>query len=182
MRAYFITRLLWTVPVLIGAMTVIFIVMQILPGDVALAIRGGEEGSAASAADVERLRVELGLNRPLHIRYLEWLAGVARLDLGTSLWTGQPVMQEVALRFPVSLQLVVMAVIVSALLAVPVGIVSALKQDSFIDYGLRSLLIGGLSIPNFWLGMLIILGLTLAFRWLPPLEYATVLTDPATSL
>lgn len=178
MRTYLMTRLVWTVPVLIGAVTVIFVIMQILPGDVALVIQGGDEGSRLSAEDLGRLRARMGLDRPIHVRYLEWLSGVARLDLGVSLWTGQPVIQEVGLRFPVSLQLVIMSVLLSALLAIPIGILSALKQDSFTDYALRSLLIGGLSIPNFWLGMLVILGLMSTFRWLPPLDYATIFTDP----
>lgn len=181
MWAYIARRLLWAIPVVLGTVTFIFIIMQIMPGDIALVILGSEEGMTASPEQIAQLRTELGLDRPLYVRYLEWLWGVARLDLGRSLWTGEPLTHALAKRFPVSFQLAVMAVLLSMILAVPSGIIMAIKQDSVIDYFLRGVFIAGLSIPSFWFAILIVLFLVVIFGWYPPLGYATFLTDPKTS-
>lgn len=172
MRAYIIRRLLWAVPILFGAITLVFFLLNVLPGDIATIILGGEEG-IVNPEQVEMLREQLGLNRPLYEQYFSWLSGVVRLDFGTSLWTGRTVVSELALRLPYTTALVVLSVLISIITAIPIGIISALRQDSWLDYTLRSGVIAGISIPNFWFAMLIVLLIVQVFGWFPPIAYAT---------
>jgi peptide/nickel transport system permease protein len=181
MREYLIRRILLIVPTLFGALTLIFFIMNILPGDVALMILGADTGQASPEA-LARMREQLGLNRPLYIQYLSWLWGVVQLDFGTSLWTGVPVFQEIWVRLPITLTLIVFSVMLSMVLAIPIGILAALRQDSWVDYGLRVFTISGLSIPSFWFGLMVILFLLLVFRWFPPLTYAVIYSNPWVSL
>ncbi len=169
------------VPTLFGAVTFIFLIMKILPGDIAMMILGEETGQG-SPEQVALLREQLGLNRPLYVQYFSWLWGIVRLDFGTSLWTGLPVFHEIWIRLPITLTLITFSVIISMVLAVPIGIVAALKQDSWVDYGLRVFTIAGLSIPSFWFGMMVILILLVVFSWFPPLTYAVIYTNPWVSL
>lgn len=181
MRDYLIRRLLFMIPTLFGALTLIFFIMNILPGDVALMVLGEATGQASPEA-LARLREQLGLNRPLYVQYLSWLWGVVQLDFGTSLWTGIPVFAEIWVRLPITLTLIVFSIFLSMVLAVPIGIIAARRQDSLVDYGLRLFTISGLSIPSFWFGMMVILFLLVAFRWFPPLTYAVIYTNPWVSL
>lgn len=181
MREYLIRRILLIVPTLFGALTLIFFIMNILPGDIALMILGADTGQASPEA-LARLREQLGLHRPLYVQYLSWLWGVVQLDFGTSLWTGMPVFAEIWVRLPITLTLIVFSVCVSMVLAIPIGILAALKQDSWVDYGLRLFTISGLSIPSFWFALMVILFLLLVFRWFPPLTYAVIYTNPWVSL
>ena len=181
MKEYIVRRLLLMVPTIFGAVTLIFLLMNILPGDIAMMILGEDTGQA-SPEQVARIREQLGLNRPLYVQYFSWLWGIVRLDFGNSLWTGQPVFHEIWIRLPITLTLISFSVLISAALAVPVGILAALRQDSWVDYGLRLFTISGLSIPSFWLGMLVILFLLIVFSWFPPLTYSVIYKDPWTSL
>jgi len=178
--AYILRRLLWAIPTLLGAVTIIFLVMRVLPGDVAMVILGGE--GDIDPVQYQVLRTELGLNRPLYEQYFSWMWGFLRLDLGISLWTGEPVWTEIWTRIPYSLTLIALAVTLTVLMAVPIGVLSALKQDTWIDYGLRSFAIAGLSIPGFWFGLLVLLFTVTLFKWSPPLAYAPVYRDPLTAL
>jgi peptide/nickel transport system permease protein len=101
-----------------------------------------------------------------------------RFDLGRSMWTGAPIVEEIKLRFALSLQVAVMATLVATFLAIPLGVVAALKQDTWVDYAVRVFSIAGLAMPSFWLGILIILGLLIVFRWLPPMVYTPFWIDP----
>lgn len=181
MRHYLVRRILLIFPTLFGALTLIFFIMNILPGDVALMILGADTGQASPEA-LARLREQLGLDRPLYVQYLSWLWGVVRLDFGTSLWTGVPVLAEIWVRLPITLTLIVFSVLLSMVLAIPIGILAALRQDSWVDYGLRVFTISGLSIPSFWFGLMVILFLLLVFRWFPPLTYAVIYSNPWVSL
>lgn len=181
MGTYAVRRLISLLPILLGISLVVFLIMRMLPGDVAAMILmgGDEEGSSgASREAIEALRVQLGLNAPLHEQYFDWIWGLLRLDAGTSLWSGRPVMQEIAERLPLTLELAFLALGISLIIAIPIGIVSALKQDTWIDYFFRSFSIGGLALPSFWLGTLVILGLTVWFNWTPPLGYVSLWQDP----
>lgn len=181
MKEYLLRRVLLILPTLFGALTLIFIIMNILPGDIALMILGEDTGGGNSEA-LAQLREQLGLGRPLYVRYFAWLWGVFRLDFGTSLWTGVPVFEEIWVRLPVTLTLIVFSVLLSMVLAIPIGIIAALKQDSWVDYGLRVFTISGLSIPSFWFGLMVVLFLLVVFSWFPPLTYAVIYTNPWVSL
>lgn len=181
MGTYIIRRLLGLIPILIGISIIVFLIMRMLPGDVAAMILmgGGEDStSGASAEAVAELREQLGLNAPLWKQYLDWMWGIVRLDAGVSLWTQKPVFDEIFSRLPLTLELAVMGLILSLVIAIPVGVISALKQNSWVDYLFRSFSIMGLAIPGFWLATMLILGLTVFFNWTPPLGYVGLTQDP----
>jgi peptide/nickel transport system permease protein len=123
-------------------------------------------------------RAKLGLDKPIWGQFLDYLVGLLRLDLGRSMWTGAPITEELKLRFALSLQLALMATLVATVLAIPLGIVAALRQDSWVDYAVRIFSIAGLAMPSFWLGILLILGLLVVFKWLPPMVYTPFWVDP----
>jgi peptide/nickel transport system permease protein len=158
-------------------MTIVFFLMRVLPGDVVLMILG-EESSQIDPVQYETMRNELGLNLPLWDQYISWIGNFFRGDMGVSLWTGVDVWDEILVRLPYSLTMIFMAIVISAIVAVPVGVFSAIKQDSIFDYGLRIFAIAGLSIPSFWFGLLILLLFVTSFNWSPPLEYAPVFKNP----
>jgi peptide/nickel transport system permease protein len=155
--------------------------MRVLPGDVAMVMLGSE-GAAINPEQLNALREQLGLNMPLWQQYAVWLGDFARLDLGKSMWTGNPVWSEISLRLPYTVTLILISLAISILISIPVGVFSALKQDSWLDYGLRSFAIAGLSIPNFWLGLLLLLITVSYFRWSPPIEYAPVYVAPLVAM
>jgi len=178
MFTYILRRILLMVPTLLGSVTLIFLVMRLLPGDAALYILGSEESAEVNREALTQIRQELGLDQSLPVQYVQWLWGVARLDFGNSYWTKQPVIEELAQRYPMTANLALLSLLLSTAIAVPVGVLSAVKQDSFADYAARIFVITGLSLPNFWLAILIILGLVHYFKWLPPLDYAPFWVDP----
>ncbi|WP_295048506.1 ABC transporter permease [uncultured Paracoccus sp.] len=184
MLGYIARRLLGLVPILFGISVVVFVIMRLLPGDVAAMILGGDEegGNAASAEAIEALRLQMGLNDPLWLQYVNWIGGLLRLDAGNSLWSGRPVFTEIAERMPLTLELAVIALLISMVFAIPVGIYSAVRKDTPVDYIMRSISIAGLAIPSFWLGTLTILLLTLWFNWTPPLGYVPFTRDPLVNL
>jgi peptide/nickel transport system permease protein len=165
------------IPTLFGVAALVFVIMRIMPGDVALLIVAGE-GGRADPAQVEKVRRELGLDKPLLVQFAHWFWGVLRFDFGTSIWTTRPVLYEIGVRLPLTLQIAVMATIVATLIAIPVGTLAALRQDTWVDYVMRVVSIAGLAIPSFWLGILIILALTLGFRWSPPMLYTPFFENP----
>ena len=178
MRAYLGKRLLLVIPTLLGVASVVFVIMRVIPGDVALLILGGDDGGRIDRAQLAAMHRQLGLDQPLLVQFGHWLWGVLHFDFGNSLWTGQPVMEELVARLPLSLELAVLATIVSVLLAIPLGMVAAVRQDTWVDYVVRVVSIGGLAIPSFWVGILIILLLVISFGWGPPLEYTLPWVDP----
>jgi peptide/nickel transport system permease protein len=176
-RTYIVKRLLLVVPTLLGVATLVFVIMRVIPGDVALLILGGDAGGI-DPKQLAELRKQLGLDQPLLVQFGQWLWGVVQLDFGTSLWTGQPVVEELLIRLPLSLQLAFMATIVSVLIAIPLGMLAAVRQDTWVDYAVRVISIGGLAIPSFWIGILCILFLVIFFGWGPPLEFTPPWVDP----
>src|SRR5262249_21423084 len=123
-------------------------------------------------------RKRLGLDKPLVVQFGDWMVGLGTLDLGLSMWTGRPVAQEIAIRLELSLEVAIMATIVAVLIAIPLGPIAALLRHTWIDYILRLIPIGGLAIPSFWLGMIIMLGLLSYFNWLPPITFTPLYVDP----
>jgi peptide/nickel transport system permease protein len=178
MWQYIMKRILLMIPTLLGAAMIVFFIMNIIPGDIALLIIGGDQGGDINPQELENLREQLGLNRPLLVQFFSWLWGVVRLDFGESLWTGAPVLEELAIRFPLTIEVAIAATVVSTLIAIPLGTIAAIRQDTWIDYVVRIVSIGGLAIPSFWTGILIILFLVLMFEWSPPLEFVSLTEDP----
>ena len=181
MANYVLRRLLGLFPILIGLSIIVFLIMRMLPGDVAAMILmgGGEDSTAGVSAEaLAELREKLGLNAPLYQQYLEWIWGLLRLDAGISLWTQRPVFQEIFNRLPLTLELALLGLLISLLIAIPVGVIAALRQDSWIDYLFRSFTIAGLALPSFWLATMLILALTIWFNWTPPLGYVRFSQDP----
>jgi peptide/nickel transport system permease protein len=178
MWQYVVKRLLLMIPTLLGAALVIFLLMNLVPGDVALLIIGGDQGGDINTHELEKLRQQLGLNRPLYVQFLSWLWGVMRLDFGKSLWTGASVIEELMIRLPLSLEVAIAATVVSIIIAIPLGTLAAIRQDTWVDYVVRVISIGGLAMPAFWTGILIILLLVIYFEWAPPLEYVSITRDP----
>src|SRR5262249_30772328 len=173
-----VKRLLLMVPTLIGAALVVFLLMHVIPGDIALLIMGGDQGGEINPQELAKLRAQLGLNRPLYVQFFSWLWGIIHLHFGTSLWTGAPVIEEIMIRLPLSLEVAIAATIISTLIAIPLGTLAAIRQDTWVDYVLRIVSIGGLAIPSFWAGILIILFLVIYFDWAPPLEFVSLFRHP----
>jgi peptide/nickel transport system permease protein len=176
-RNYILKRLLLIVPTLLGVASLVFVIMRVIPGDVALLILGGDAGNV-DQKQLVAVRQQLGLDQPLIVQFGTWLWGVLRLDFGTSLWTGQPVIEELLIRLPLSLELALLATMVSVVIAIPLGMLAAVRQDTWVDYVVRVVSIGGLAIPSFWIGILCILALVLFFGWGPPLEFTAPWVDP----
>ncbi|MBI2910343.1 MAG: ABC transporter permease [Chloroflexi bacterium] len=183
MRNYIFRRLALAVVALFGVSLIVFLLMRVLPGDVAMMLLVGQggEGTVTEAALAAK-RAELGTDRPLYEQYLKWIGGFTRLNVGDSLRTGVPVFEEIKNRLPLTFELATMVVIVATLIAIPLGVVSAIRQGSWLDYALRVLSVGGFAMPIFWTGTLIIMGLVFWFRWIPPIGYVSFFEDPLVNL
>src|ERR1051325_6269026 len=165
MLRYTLHRLLLMIPTLIGVAVLVFFMLRVIPGDV-----------------VEVKRKRLGLEKPLIYQFKDWMVGRATLDLGKSMWTDRPVTEEIALRLELSLQVAIMASIIAVLLAIPLGTTAALMRGSWVDYAVRIITIGGLSIPSFWFGLLVMIPLLYLFNWLPPITFTPIYVDPVANL
>lgn len=178
--SYISRRLVSLLPILLGISLISFLILRLLPGDVAYMILsgGGQETVAVNPLKIAELRERLGLNEPLITQYLDWLAGLVTLDLGTSLWSSQPVLSEILNRLPLSLELATLSITISLMIGIPIGIVSSVYQNSFVDYLFRTVSICGLALPVFWLGTLLILALSVWFNWVPPLGYVRFTQNP----
>jgi peptide/nickel transport system permease protein len=178
MVSYILKRLLAIIPTFLGVAVLIFLLLRVVPGDVVEARYMGEGGQFQSQDQMQIERKKLGLDQPLWKQFVGWMSGLARLDFGLSMWTGAPITEEIKLRFALSLQLALMATAVATLLAIPLGILAAVKQDTWIDYAVRVFSIAGLAMPSFWLGILLILVLLVVFHWLPPMVFTPLWVDP----
>ena len=183
MKKYILRRVLLFVPTLLGVALVIFILLRILPGDVAVQILAGPNGEAEyTQEDVDNLRERLGLNDPIHVQFVSWIWDFARGDLGHSFATNRPVWGELKRQFPITLQLAILTAIVVTLIAIPIGIIAAVRQDGWLDFILRTFAIVGLAMPSFFVGLLVILGLSVYVGWLPPVGFTSLWDDPITSI
>jgi peptide/nickel transport system permease protein len=180
MTRYFLGRLLWCVPVMLGASVLIFVLLRFLPGDV-VDIIIGSEGSATPEVR-ETIRRLFGLDRPIYVQYFVWLGSVLRGDLGNSLRTSEPVAGLLLSRLPITIELAVLSVAMSVLVAVPLGVLAAVKRGGPIELASRLIGLIGLSLPSFWLATMLILIASLGFGWLPSLVYVNPLTDPVENL
>jgi peptide/nickel transport system permease protein len=186
-KRYILRRLGLAIPTLVFVSVIVFTMMRLMPGDVVTRMVEGQ----AYAPTIEALRKELGLDRPAYQQYLQWIGGIVlRGDFGTSYWTRQPILDEFVARFPVTLELAGLTILVSVALGVLVGVVSAVRQDSVSDYVGRVLAILALSVPYFGLAVLVVVLPSIYFRWTPvwtyvplsaaPIENLKILVVPAT--
>lgn len=164
-------------PTLLGVAVLIFLLMRVVPGDLVL-LRLSSEGGSYSEEYLQSERAKLGLDKPLWYQFGSWIGGIAQGDFGTSMWTDRPITYELGLRFQLTLQLAFMALLISTTIAIPLGTIAALKQDTWVDYGIRVFSIAGLATPSFWLGIVIIMFLLIFFKWIPPMEFTPLWKDP----
>jgi peptide/nickel transport system permease protein len=169
------------IPTLFGVAVLVFLLLRVAPGDI-VELKYAGSGTFAPREAIERERVQLGLDKPLLQQFFVWTWGILRFDFGNSMWTGQPIVDEIKIRLELSLQLALMATLVAILIALPCGTLAALKQDTWVDYLVRIFSIGGLAMPSFWLGIVIILTFLILFKWLPPLTFTSFWTDPRANL
>jgi len=183
MQKYLAHRLLIAIPTLLGVTLVIFIAMRVLPGDPLATISGEGGGSyVLSQEQLEAARTSLCLKRPYYIQYLDWVKDILRGDLGKSFWRGEPIRELILRRGPITGQIALMAVIISWVIGLPVGVIGGLWRNSWTDYAFRLVVILFMAIPSFWVGLMIILSLVLAFTWRPPLTIVYLWDDPLRNL
>jgi peptide/nickel transport system permease protein len=157
--------------------------LRVIPGDPAEVKLAGETGdSNFTPAELHALQVKLGTDQPLYAQYGKWLWDMVHLDFGQSMFFEEPIVDDLAEKFPITLELTVLAMVIATVIAVPLGLVSAIKQDTSADYIARVISIAGVALPNFWVGILIVYFLVLMFAWMPPLGYAALWDDPLTNL
>ena len=174
MRQYVVRRLLLFLPTLILVSLLIFGLIRVVPGDAALAMLG--EGDY-SDEDLQLAREYLGLDRPIHAQYYEWIKGIVTADLGLSFQDQTPIGPELVRRIPLTMELAILTMFFSLLLAIPIGVISALKQDTWLDYAIRSFSILGLTMPTFWVGTIVVMILSIFFDWIPPLIFKNFWED-----
>ena len=172
MQGYIIRRLLLFIPTMLVVTLVVFLFMRIIPGDPALLILTGHTGEGSyTQQDLDNLRAKLGTDKPLHEQYGRWVWGLLNGDMGKSYFYGIEITELLLLRLPLTLQLTAMGIIISFLIALPLGCISALAQDTPLDYLSRIITLIGLSIPTFVVGLVTIYLLVRIFNWFPPLDY-----------
>ena len=179
MQAYITKRTLLFVPTLILVTIIVFLILRIVPGDPAIMLLAGEDGDEEyTLQELKELQAKLGTDRPIYIQYFKWVGAMLRLDFGTSYFYDNPVYAKVSDRFPITLELTVLAVLLASIVAVPLGVISAIKQDTVGDYAARLITIAGIALPNFWVAVMVIFLLVMWFNWLPPLGYVDLWKDP----
>jgi peptide/nickel transport system permease protein len=183
MAQYILKRVLLMIPTLFGAAVLVFLLMRAIPGDICY-LRMAGSGGTVDLDVVNQCRLDLGLDEPLWLQFWTFVSGFFVGDFGKSMWTGRPIIEEVGLRFELSLQIAIMATIFSILISIPLGTISAVKQNTWIDYLVRSFSIAGIAMPAFWLGILMILGILTTSKawfgqsWMPPITYKPIWVDP----
>jgi peptide/nickel transport system permease protein len=173
MREYLIHRLLLLIPTVLGVTLVVFLMMRFIPGDPVTNMMGENY----SEEDARQLRHELGLDQPLGVQYVKWLVFLLRGDWGRSILTNRPVLTDVLYRLPVTLELIVLSMLVSLLIALPAGIIAAARPNTYKDYGAMMVAMAGVSVPEFFLGVLLFLLFALVLRWFPVSGYIPLPAD-----
>jgi len=175
MLRYILQRLLLMIPTLVGVAILVFFLLRLAPGD---PVQMMMDGANVSREVIDAERARLGLDRPIYVQFLTWFGALLKGDFGVSIWTGRPVLYEIGIRLELSLQVAIMATILAVLIAIPLGTLSAIYKDTWIDHLVRVFSIAGLAVPSFWLGMIIILTLLTYFSWIPPLTFTPFFEDP----
>jgi peptide/nickel transport system permease protein len=177
MLHYLLKKLAQLAITMVGVAALIFFLLHVLPGDI-VEVKFRSEGGQVSEAVLQQERARLGLDRPLPAQFLDWMGGLARLDLGKSMWTDRPVAEEISMRFSITLEVALLAMIIGTLIAIPMGVGAALAHGRWADQFIRVFTVAGLAVPPFWLGMLLLLALLLNFGWLPPIQSISFRDDP----
>jgi peptide/nickel transport system permease protein len=177
MLHYLLKKLAQLAITMVGVAALIFFLLHVLPGDI-VEVKFRSEGGQVSEAVLQQERARLGLDRPLPAQFLDWMGGLARLDLDKSMWTDRPVAEEIAMRFSITLEVALLAMIIGTLIAIPMGVGAALAHGRWADQFIRVFTVAGLAVPPFWLGMLLLLALLLNFGWLPPIQSISFRDDP----
>lgn len=175
MVEYIIRRLIFGIFVLFIMTAFIFIVMRAVPGDV---VTLQLANSGATPEQMEAMKAEMGLDKSILGQLTDWVTNAVQGDLGNSLWSGQEVSQIIVDRLPVTIQLAIMSIILAILIGIPIGVISAVKQNTWMDHFLKIFSVSGLSIPNFWLGLVLLTVLSLALNWIPPLGFQSFAENP----
>lgn len=187
MYQYIAKRVLLTIPTLLGAAALVFLLMRLIPGDICLVRLGGGGGSFDPKA-LAACHAEIGVDQPMIVQFLKFMWGVVRFDFGTSMWSGKPVTTEILARLPISLEIALLGTAVAIAIAIPLGTISALKQNTWIDYVVRIFAIGGIATPSFWIGImsiLLVLDISASITgtpWMPPIDYVPIWKDPIRNL
>lgn len=183
MQAYILRRLLLAIPTLVGVTIIIFVAMRLIPGDPLAMIKAEGQGTVILTDEqLAAARASLGLDQPLYLQYFSWIGNVLRGDLGTSFWRGDPISEVILRRAPITFEIAFLAIAISWIVGLPVGMVGAVRQNSFWDYGSRLIVIVFLAVPSFWLGMLLIITLVLQFSWRPSLTIVYFMDNPIRNL
>jgi peptide/nickel transport system permease protein len=178
MSRYVLRRLMLLLPTLALVTLLVFSIIRLLPGDI-VTLMMSEQGYAGDKAKLEQM---LGLDQPFYRQYVTYIGKALLGDLGVSLWTKEPVLDEILRRLPVSLELAVLAMFFGLLIAVPAGIFAAVRQDTWLDYLFRTSAIGGLSVPGFWMATIVIVSASIWWQWVPPMRYTPFARDPVRNL
>jgi len=179
LRQYILRRLVFGLMVLWGVSVIVFLLMRLLPGDAVIVLLGEE---LTTREQIEAVRTKLGLDKPIHTQYFVWVKDILRGNLGRSLQTDEPVLGRIMERLPVSLEIALLAMATAIMIAIPVGVISAIRQDTTLDYSLRLVSITGLSTPSFWLGTILLVLPSIFFQWVPPLGFVNFFEDPLGNL
>ncbi len=179
MLRYILNRILLMIPTLIGVAILVFFLLRLAPGD---PVQMMLEGANVQQHVLDSERARLGLDKPVYVQFFSWFGALLKGDFGISIWTGRPVLYEIGIRLELSLQVAVMATLLAIIIAVPLGTLSAIYKDTWIDHFVRLFSIAGLAVPSFWLGMIIILLLLTFFSWIPPLTFTPFFEDPLKNL
>ncbi|HTW69340.1 MAG TPA: ABC transporter permease, partial [Acetobacteraceae bacterium] len=187
MYRYITKRILLVIPTLLGAAVLVFALMRLIPGDICV-VRLGSGGATFNPQAIALCHHEIGLDKPLWLQFWDFVWGFCHFDFGISMWSGKPVAVEIAARLPISIEIALLATIVAVSIAIPLGTISALKQNTWIDVVVRTFAIGGIATPSFWIGIIAILvvldttGWLFGRPWMPPIDYVPIWKDPIRNL
>ena len=181
MTRYVFTRFALMFPTLVAVAVLIFLLVRVVPGDI-VELRLVLGGSYVTPNVIKAERARLGLDKPVWNQFVDWMVGITRLDLGRSMWSGEPVAREIGLRLQLSLQLALMATLIATAAALPLGTLAAVNRGRWMDHLVQVISVAGLAVPSFWLGILFILFLLSVFHYLPPLTFTPLWTDPKANL
>lgn len=179
MRAYLLSRLAAAIPTIIGITILIFLAMRVLPGDpLAMISAEGQGTQRLTEEQLQAARHSLGLDRPYYEQYLAWMGDVLRGNMGSSFWRGEPIINTILRRGPITAQIAIMAIIISWTIGVPVGLLCAIRRNTRADYAIRAAVTVFMAIPSFWIGLVVVLAGVLWFSWRPPLSIIYFGDDP----